>query len=38
MQEWTDKAIEILNDYLDNAHANLESSGADADEVIEDLR
>ncbi len=38
MQEWTDKAIEILNDYLDNSRANLESSGADADEVIEDLR
>ena len=38
MQEWTDKAKEILKDYLDNARANLESSGADADEVIEDLR
>ena len=38
MQEWTDKAKEILNDYLENARINLESSGADADEVIDDLR
>ncbi|MCK5852229.1 hypothetical protein KAH27_04290 [bacterium] len=38
MQEWTDKAKEILKDYLDNARVNLESSGADADEVIDDLR
>ena len=38
MQEWTDKAKEMLENYLENARVNLESSGADADEVIEDLR
>jgi len=38
MQEWTDKAKERLRNYLENARVNLESSGADANEVIEDLR
>jgi hypothetical protein len=38
MQEWTDKAKEKLENYLENARVNLEGSDADADEVIEDLR
>ena len=38
MQEWTDKAEKRLESYLETARVNLESSGADADEVIEDLR
>jgi len=38
MQEWTDTAKEKLENYLKTARASLESSGADANEVIEDLR
>ena len=38
MQELTDKAKERLEKYLENVRINLVSSGADADEVIEDLR
>jgi len=38
MQEWTDKAKEELQNYLENVRTNLESSGADANEVIEDFK
>jgi len=38
MQEWTDVAKEKLQNYLENVRTNLERSGADADEVIEDFK
>ncbi|GEM_PF-2934531 len=38
MQEWTDNAKEILQNYLEKARKSLEMSEVDANEVIDDLR
>ena len=38
MMEWTDTARRTLDEYCDRARAALAGTGADADEVIDDLR
>ena len=38
MSEWTEPARRALNEYCDRCRQALAGTGADADEVIEDLR
>ncbi|MFH1024769.1 MAG: VIT domain-containing protein [Planctomycetota bacterium] len=38
MAEWTQSATDALNQYFENIRANLESSGADPNEVKDDIK